>query len=70
MRVQHTLGDREKQSVVQTVAQDVSQKRQTPAAGAGAQRNLTQTIGTVDVTHGDWKSGSERERERCCARTS
>jgi ribosomal protein L9 len=70
VRVQRTLGDREEQSVVQAVAQNVSQERQTPAAGAGAHGNLIHSIGTAHVAHCIEYSGKERVRKRRCARTS
>jgi hypothetical protein len=70
MRVQRTLGDREEQSVIQAVAQNVSQEWQTSAAGAGAHGNLIHSIDTVHVAHCIEYSGRERVRKRRCARTS
>jgi hypothetical protein len=63
----HTLGYREEQPIVQTIAQDVSQERKTPAALAWSSLYSPSTVRTIrrflKNTHSDASSQVQQEDE-------
>jgi hypothetical protein len=67
----HTFGYREQQPVVQTIAQNVSQHRKTPAALARSSLNASShaVCKILDKTHGD-ASYAERNGKERIARTN